>query len=139
MSKLPYTEISRECAEELLKTIKPLVRKEGVLYTIAPVDPFKIAFRWSPQFVERVDMNQLRLVEAIRTYHPAGYIGLFKPGIAEVLAQIPEDLRPHVTAFEIVTSQYQSVYDDVCRCETSDGLYGHWAVTLLYGPLKEGT
>jgi len=97
---------------ELCKKIKPTVRfsriigfllrpsQFGSLYHIDPVDPFNVAYTLEPQPNSKA--KRLEKICDITTYHAFGYYGLFKPSIAEVIAQIPEKHLGRTVAFEIV-------------------------------------
>lgn len=100
MSKYEVPKITDARIAELLKTISPLVRKNNELWYIARCDPRTTAFSWNPKFVEQA--TGLVPMEQIKTLHTFGYYGFFKPSIAEVLAQIPVSLIPHVVAFEVI-------------------------------------
>ena len=113
MSELP--KISDGRLEELMKEIKPVVRysrritsredklvqdDEGDLYFIKDVDPRDVAFTWDPEparMAEEVNPNSYK---SIKTIHSYGAPVFFKPSIAEVLAQIPEDDIRRCVAFE---------------------------------------
>lgn len=82
------------------ETVKPVVRFNGVLHYIKDVDLFNISYIWSP---EKADVAPALVpLEKIVTYHSYGHPALFKPSIAEVLAQIPCVLVKKVCAFELV-------------------------------------
>lgn len=118
-------EISDAELTELLAQIKPLVRDEqGHRHTIAPVDPRRTAFTWDPKFVEMVEPGPV--LAEFDTYHSFGAPALFKPSLAEVLAQIPRDLRPYVQAFELDTE----------TAEIWDEGY-HVASVTLYAELRD--
>lgn len=96
----------------LAERIRPLVRfvqgedklvesREGDPYTIEPKHIFNMAYNWDPKPVERIT-EELVPLRDITTYHAYGYYQFFKPSVAEVLAQIPEDLVDRVAYFEIV-------------------------------------
>ncbi len=91
--------ISRERVIELVERIHPLVEKHGHLWHIAPVDPWHFAFTWSPTLRHQA----LDFVPGIcfPTLHAYGAPVFFKPSIAEVLAQIPEDIIDDVDAFSV--------------------------------------
>lgn len=81
----------------LARRIRPVIRVRaevgGDIYReIEPVDPRDIAFTWDPKPVgpELV----LGLVRVFNSYHNWGHYSLFKPSIAEVLAQIQDDELP---------------------------------------------
>lgn len=118
--------ITPERAKELSDRIVPLVRQDGKLYEIEIPDLFNQAFTWDPELEELVDTNLLTLVGAIRTFHRCSYHMFFKPWIAEVLAQIPEEYLNEVQAFEVLTD------DPIITIHTRGKFYGHSTTTLLY-------
>jgi hypothetical protein len=118
MSSVPR--ITNERLAELLVRIRPVCQFEGRLHYIRPVDPRRIAFLWDPQSDGMAD--NLVALECVMTRHDYGHPSLFKPTIAEVLAQIPEDVVDRVVAFE--TSR-NADFDEHSDC--------HVTSTILYG------
>lgn len=94
-------EIEDDKLKQLFSKIKPVVRKDGCngLYYIKDVDLRNVAFTWSPEITE--DATGLKPFKTIITFHKYGYQGMFKPSIAEVLAQIPKRYTNKCVAFEI--------------------------------------
>jgi|SRR6266850_5096884 len=88
---------------ELAGRIKPVVefKREGRCY-IKPVDVFAEAFTWDSEPASKA--TGLKPLCDITTYHPYGYYGFFKPSIAQVILQIPQEHLDTVIAFEIVKS-----------------------------------
>lgn len=125
-------DVSEDRIRELAEKIKPVVRIDGKQRYIKPVDLFRVAFTWEPKpaFFEPKNLTTLK---DITTFHGWAYYGFFKPSIAEVLAQIPEELTDKVVAFEIVESP-QSASDfyktDESRAAFNDGF--HTAKTRLF-------
>jgi len=81
--------ISETTVRNLLTNIKPVVHYNGQFWLIEIPDPFKIAYTWGPKHVAPILLEPIR---KIRTLHRFGSPMLFKPSIAEVLAQWPTDL-----------------------------------------------
>lgn len=77
--------------------IKPIIN--GKIVDIA--DLVSTAYTWDPKFKEE-ELPELETLTEIRTYHGYGYYGLFKPSVAEVLAQIPGNLIQQTYGFEII-------------------------------------
>lgn len=118
---------SKKRIAEWATRIRPVVMA-GRLSFIKPPDPFNVAYTWDPKPTK--EATGLKAVADIRTYHVYGYYGLFKPSVAEVIAQIPGDLLPSVVAFEII--QHPETASDLNK-ETqalNDGF--HVAKTRLY-------
>ena len=121
--ELPAAKFKRRLAN-----IKPLVRRDGRLYYIAPVDPVRIAYTWAPKFQD--EAFGLTPVRVIRTLHSWSYYGCFKPSISEVLSQIPDDLEDKINAFEITRSP-ETAADLNRESEALNAGY-HVAETTLY-------
>lgn len=77
----------------------PFLHPQGFLHFLVGVDP-----RHTP-LIEGVEPKSraegLVCVATIDTYHTFSVYRLFRPSIAEVLAQIPAELIDTVTAFEV--------------------------------------
>lgn len=104
-------EISNEELLERYKRIKPIVEIEGTKYFLRDFkeDELRnISFIWNAkeEKKEPVDVQKIKPIENrdFKCIHKYGYYGLFKPSIAEVLAQIPERDLQLVCAFEIIES-----------------------------------
>lgn len=122
-------EVPKEHIQELAERIKPVVQfaRKGRCY-IKLVDLFKIAYTWDPKSADKA--TGLKSLCDITTYHTYGYYGMFKPSIAEVLAQIPAEHLDKVVAFEIVRNPETA--DDLNReLEALNAGY-HVATTRLY-------
>ena len=83
--------ISDERIAEMLQTIHPMVLdRQGAPHTFAPVDPRTASFIWAP--LDRRYVAGIEPWRQVRTLHTYGHPALFKPSIAEVLAQLTGDL-----------------------------------------------
>lgn len=131
--------VPRNRIMEIAEQIKPVVRfvgapddfhqsMEGEPYYVEPVDLFNVAYTWDPKPLDKA--MGLETVCDIRTYHTFGYYGFFKPSIAEVLAQIPEEHLSRVIAFEIVDSPKDA--SDLNRELEAVNAGYHVAITRLY-------
>ena len=83
--------------ESRAERIKPIINGK----VVDCPDLVSTAYTWDPKFKDEV-LPELKVLQTICTYHGYGHYSLFKPSIAEVLAQIPDDLLQQVVAFEIV-------------------------------------
>jgi len=95
-----------------------------LVYQTPPSDWRKVSCLWDSENTEE-DTSDLRLLAVITTIHTFGAPALFKPSMAEVLAQIPANMVDEVVAFEICTEHGKefAVYD---------GTTYHKAKTYLY-------
>ena len=116
-------EISDERLAELSKRITPVLLQDGKLVSIKNVHPRKESFTWSENETEECE-DLIDLID-ISTDHTCSYYGFFKPSIAEVLAQIPEEYLDYVVAFK---TKFQAIYGSG---------NGHLGLTTLYGSSKE--
>ena len=110
---------------EPLSFLKP---QDGYLSFIKPPDLFNVAYTWDPKPTK--EATGLKAVADIRTYHVYGYYGLFKPSVAEVIAQIPANLLPTVVAFEIIQNPETASDLNKEKQALDDGF--HVAKTRLY-------
>ena len=116
-SRIP--EISDKKLKKLVAQIKPVIRfaegrkglfksPEGHLYYIKKVNPRTMSYLWDPKPTDKAE--GLVEFERITTYDEYGASSLFKPSIAEVLAQIPKSYRDKVVAFELTESGLSGEY-----------------------------
>ena len=109
MYKVSIPDISKEELLARYKRIKPIVEIEGKKYFLREFTEEElsgISYIWDVAKDKRelVNMNEYapRWCRDFECIHKYGYHGLFKPSIAEVLAQIPELDLDYVDAFEII-------------------------------------
>jgi hypothetical protein len=129
LNKIWIPEVSEDRIKELARRIKPIVefRGQGKCY-IESVNLFDTAYTCDPKSTGRAqDIKPLR---DIRTYHKYSFALFFKPSIAEVLAQIPEECLDRVIAFEIVESP--ETVDDINNEPEARVAGYHVATTRLY-------
>ncbi len=98
--------------EEMMKRyaqVKPVITKDGKLYSLRQFSPEEIngiSYIWKldEDIREEIPDGTLEVLEGrdFVCLHKYGYYGLFKPSIGEVLAQIKEYDLPFVSAFEII-------------------------------------
>lgn len=120
-------DIAEDRLMALLGLLRPLYRDDdGVIREIAVDDihPRNTAFTWDPKVKGEVEFSPVR---EIKTDHTCGYHMFFKPSLAEILSQLPDDLDPikHpgvVNAFFIDTRQPLGIYRSGS---------GHRAVTVF--------
>ena len=105
---------------------EPVVSRDsnGFLFNIEPVNIWDIAYTWEPKPVGEPVYGRLHAVDIIRTYHSWGAPSLFKPSIAEVLAQIPIRYVHKISNFHILNG------DMDVRHVLSDGY--HAVLTKLF-------
>lgn len=113
----PNLEIEEERLNELFSTIKPVIRvgDENKLFYIEDVHLRNNSFLWSPKAT--IEAAGLVPFKVIKTFHVFSTAVLFKPSIAEVLAQIPQKYVNKCVAFE--TSDNVSI-DSKTSCHIAD-------------------
>ncbi len=115
--------------KQLASKIRPVVRnRNNALAYIEPCNLRNIAFAWDPKITRKA--SNLVKHATIKTLHTWSYYGFFKPTIAEVLAQIPEDLIEDTVAFEVIGP---SMASDLNREKEALDAGFHVAMTHLYG------
>jgi hypothetical protein len=121
--------ISQQEVARLLRSIRPLVRIDDTLYEFKlRGNAFSSGFTWerNSSVGAAVDSQKLKLLVNLETYHECEYHHPFHPTIAEVLAQIPAELKDTVTAFEVLD-------DDATEFLSAPGFSGYKTWTKLYG------
>jgi hypothetical protein len=130
MANSRYTPpITPERAAELLQRIRPLVRNHGILYEIAMPALLDAHFTWKPVLKATADLATLRIQDSMFSYHESDDLGLCRPTIANVLAQLdklPAEFIENVVAFEVRTL-------DMTRSSMERFMFtGQSLLTLLY-------
>ncbi len=133
--------VPKKLIKKLAERIWPIVRfasganglfcsPQGLHYYIKAVDLFDFSYVWGPKPADKA--TNLKPLCDITTYHSFGYAGLFKPSVAEVLAQIPAEYLDEVVAFEIV--EKPETAEDLNRNVGALNAGYHVAKTRLYAP-----
>ncbi|MFA6570038.1 MAG: hypothetical protein WCT77_02245 [Bacteroidota bacterium] len=122
-------EISDGELDKLTRLIKAVVDFPGEgKYYIKPVGPRTVVFTWDPK--PDTVAEGLKPLLDIRTYHAFAFYGFFKPTIAEVIAQIPNDILDQVVAFEII--KHPETTEDLNNEKEAINAGYHVATTRLY-------
>ena len=104
--------------DELLvryKRIKPIVSYQELYYYLKRYNAQMMrnqSYIWNikKDIREQVDMTDVKTLAEFPCYHTYGYYGFFKPSIAEVLQQFPDDVLEEANAF-YMTSTPDKEYD----------------------------
>lgn len=112
--------ISAELLAERIKRFTPLIFSDDKLHTFKIPDLRRVAFTWEPTELQPLS-QPVEEIMVSPTHHSCGYYGFFKPSIAEVLAQVPENLDPRANAFYIDTSSIL-----IARCGGGQLARTHW-------------
>lgn len=108
--------------------IKPLLSKGGkLMHCTNDTDHFEASFPWGAKATS--EAKDLMEVARIRTLHTYGYYGFFKPSLAEVIQQIPEEVLGQVEYFVI---NGPDTADDLNREKEMLNKGYHVAETVLY-------
>ena len=107
--------------DELLaryKRIKPIVLIHDAYYYLKRYDVNFLrtaSFLWNAEQDKRrkVNMTDAETLGDFSCYHTYGYVGFFKPTIAEVLQQFPDEFLDDANAFYI--TDYPKCADDLNR------------------------
>lgn len=101
---LEIPQISDERLSDLAVAIRPVYRLKGSLvfmrYPKSNIHLRTRSFLWAPKPAGRA--LALEQICVLNTLHTWNYYGIFKPSIAEVLAQIPNELTSVAVAFETI-------------------------------------
>lgn len=107
--KLEIPEIDDKRLKELYQLLKPIVTIDEMKYLLREFTLQELrnqSYIWNRHEDKRdvVDPNKLETVDDFLCLHTWGYYGLFKPSIAEVLSQVPENVIEQANTFEIIES-----------------------------------
>lgn len=119
-------EISDDDLAAVMERVRPLILRDGYLFALKEMpDPRRVAFTWDTAELVDLDSHEEWYVEIGRgtTQHSCAYHGFFKPTLAEVYAQVPND--PRITAFYI-DSQSVVILNDSAGHEVSV----HWLTNI---------
>jgi len=104
-------EISNEDLAHWAERIRPVIRwgpggkrhPRGTPHWVANLgDHRKTSYTWVENSRGEA-AGDLELIKTIQTFHTWGAPALFKPSVAEVIAQIPVEMRDSVDAFEVIS------------------------------------
>lgn len=99
-----------KCSDEELnrraERIRPLVSYSDGLWFIKPQHLTDVAYLWKP--TKDIKAPEMQVIGQFRCLHTYGHPSLFKPSIAEVLWQIPEEMLDRAKAFELTTAPRNS-------------------------------
>ena len=104
--------------DELLaryRRIKPIVSIDELYYYLKRYNVSMMrnqSYLWNADkdIRSQVDMTGAETIAEFPCYPPYGYVGLFKPSIAEVLQQFPDDVLNEANAF-YMTSSPETIFD----------------------------
>ena len=107
--KLEIPEIDDNRLKELYRLLKPIVTIDEMKYLLREFILQELrnqSYIWNRTEDKRdvVDSSKLETVNDFLCLHTWGYYGLFKPSIAEVLSQAPENVIEQANTFEIIES-----------------------------------
>lgn len=125
----PRFEISDEVLNQRAEHIKPIIKEGSAFYLLDPRHLRNMSFTWDPKYGDPVSSTMYEIAR-IETSHTCGYIGMFKPSVAEVLAQIPEHLLS-------CTKWFQTLTGDTVACYREGD--GHRTTTILYSDKPLGS
>lgn len=129
--------ITNEELAELAKRIKPVMRGAGNKLFYGKIDPDLRGTSYTWNFKATKEATGLFEFATIRTLHTYGSPMLFKPSVAEVIAQIPREYCDRVVAFEITQRPVHS--DDLIKERDALNAGFHVAVTALLTTVDEST
>lgn len=105
--KLEIPKIDDKRLKDLYQLLKPIVTINEIKYLLREFtfeELRNISYIWNRNEDKReiVNPQNLETVDDFLCLHTWGYYGLFKPSIAEVLAQAPEKVIEEANTFEII-------------------------------------
>jgi len=127
--------IPEEKLLELYSNIRPIVKIDGKKYLLKDFKPEELrehSYIWDADKDKReiVEEETLEIIQDFHCLHTWAYYGVFKPTIAEVLAQMPIESREQANFFEIV-DQPRTV-DDLSRNQVITDAGYHLSIVRTY-------
>lgn len=124
-----------EKLEELNERIIPLIGEKTCEDKFVLYDIKWTSYLWDEErFVKKVDMSRLQSIAKVEMLHKYSYYGLFKPSIAEVLSQIPEEYVDKTVAFKIIDRPMSSSDFGKHQKTFNDGF--HTSIVELYAMVE---
>ena len=107
--KLEIPEIDDKRLKELYQLLKPIITVDEMKYLLREFTLQELrnqSYIWNRHEDKRdvVNSSKLETVDDFLCLHTWGYYGVFKPSIAEVLSQAPENVIEQANIFEIIES-----------------------------------
>ena len=107
--KLEIPEIDDKRWKELYQLLKPIITVDEMKYLLREFTLQELrnqSYIWNRHEDKRdvVNSSKLETVDDFLCLHTWGYYGVFKPSIAEVLSQAPENVIEQANIFEIIES-----------------------------------
>lgn len=120
--KLEIPIISNKRLKELYQLLKPIVTIDEIKYllrefTLQELNNYSYIWNSVEDKRDMIDSNQLEKVDDFICLHTYGYYGFFKPSIAEILAQTPENVIEQANFFEII--EKPETREDVFKYENA--------------------
>lgn len=134
-----FTEEHKDHVEKWAKKIKPMVHEHDaggsmkVYHFTNKADHYTQSYPWDAK--NKKPAKDLEEVARIWTLHTWAYYGFFKPTLAEVLLQIPENLLEQVDYFVVIGPETSS---DLNKTMPYIDRGYHVAQTILYRKTKKG-
>jgi hypothetical protein len=102
--------------------INPIVQEEEEYYFLKRYNLSALrnqSYLWNQSTDKRalVDLTGAKVIDEFSCYHTCGYYGIFRPSIAEVLCQFPDDALEEANAFFMYESP-----------ETAEDLHKQWDI-----------
>jgi hypothetical protein len=104
---------------------------DEIWYIQPPRDLRDVSFLWNA--VPRARIDRPHHLRTLHTLHEYGAPSLFKPSVAEVLAQLPPDIEEHAVAFTTVGFDNVTAMQAVPHGHAALQAGFHLGVTTFYG------
>lgn len=107
--KIFIPKIDDEVLTQRYSISKPIVQRNGSTYSLLdePLESLRdSSYIWNLDklILDKMNKEELLELKSFLCLHSYGYYGCFKPSIAEILSQMPEELQENSNYFEITDS-----------------------------------
>lgn len=128
--------LDEQVIEKLYEKIRPIVlfhQDPFFMRQLTPHELSAVSYLWLNDindYAEEVNLADYSVLADVKMLHRYGFYGFFKPSVAEVISQIPEELLPETIAFQIIYSP--DTCDDLNLFKKEVDAHYHVSVVRLY-------
>ncbi|MBR4110344.1 MAG: hypothetical protein IKK43_01465 [Clostridia bacterium] len=128
--------LDEQVIEKWYERIRPIVLFGGKPFFMRQLTPHElsgVSYLWlndMNDYDTEVNLADYSVLADVKMLHRYGFYGFFKPSVAEIISQIPEELLPEVVAFQIIYSP--DTCDDLNLFKKEVDAHYHVSVVRLY-------
>ena len=128
--------LDEQVIEKLYERIRPIVLLHGnpfFMRQLTPHELSEVSYLWLNDISDydtEVNLTDYSVLADVKMLHSYGFYGFFKPSVAEVISQIPEEYLSETVAFQIIYSP--DTCDDLNLFKKELDAHYHVSIVRLY-------